>query len=855
MEDLIIYLGKVAIATGLFYIVYLTLFQYHKQFAFNRIYLPVSLAISFVIPLITFTTIKYVDPVSTIGIGNSAIIAEGTGFVESETHTLLWYHYLFGLYTLGVLFFGLHFLFGYFRALSIVKKAKNHKIFDADICVTKEDVHPFSFFNKIVLSKQTLNHPNLKMIVNHEDIHVREKHTVDILLTEMMFIAQWFNPFAWLIKDAVKNNLEYITDNRIVQKHNPQAYQMAMLTLADKDGVAPFLTALNGSQLKNRIIMMKRKKRSRYTFLKQLVVLPLLAILVMGLSNREVKTEMKELTPEVVASDSIKVKAKLSGKVLTEKGDILDSVKIYNKFGAMLATTDSKGAFSFDYEKKKDVILLIKSGYKLKYLDIDLTKKDKQNIEVQLDVNPVKRKVVIGYPIVKTDTTISNKEVIVNSYGKQKSYHKDSMGNLESGLNTLTNSNKPPLYVVDGKITNSINGIAPEQIDEVSVLKGEAGVELYGEKGKNGVVLIKLKEQINLKSKDNVVVVGYSEHKNMEGSSQQSNLNLPVIRLKSTKSMIDQPLYIVDGKEVDEINSINPNYIASISVLKEKSATELYGEKGNNGVVLVTMKDTDWKEPVYYLDGKEIDRSEAYKYLSRQTIIKDVIKLKKEEAVAKYGKKGENGVVEIYTKESPSTIDKLFDYDSSKGKPLFIINGIETNVSINQLDAKYIESVTVLKDESATKKYGDKGKNGVIIVKLKEGIVFPPDNSSAKNRKMITTISDLHRALAMNIIYPLEAQEKSLEGVVTVYVKVEENGGITEIPTTKKPSGVDMLLEEMIVTALVKEDTKRTQDNNSKILSKAAAYAIVRILPLIKIPELKGKVIGIPVRFVLQVIA
>ncbi len=770
MEGLIIYLGKVAIATGLFYIVYLTLFQNHKQFAFNRIYLPVSLAISFVIPLITFTTIKYVEPVSTIGIGNSVIIADGTGFVESDTHTLLWYHYLLGLYTLGVLFFGLHFLFGYFKALSIVCKAENHKIFDADICVTKEDVHPFSFFNKIVLSKQTLNHPNLKMIVNHEDIHVREKHTVDILLTEMMFIAQWFNPFAWLIKDAVKNNLEYITDNRIVQKHNPQAYQMAMLTLADKDGVAPFLTALNGSQLKNRIIMMKRKKRSRYTFLKQLVVLPLLAILIMGLSNREVKTEMKELTPEVVAlvaSDSIKVKAKLSGKVLTEKGDILDSVKIYNKFGAMLATTDSKGAFSFDYEKKKDVI--------------------------------------------------------VDSYGKQKSYHKDSLGDLESGLNTLTNSNKPPLYVVDGKITNSINGIAPEQI--------------------------------NLKSLDNVVVVGYSEHKNMEGSSQQSNSNLPVIRLKSTKSLIDQPLYIVDGKEVDEINSINPNAIASISILKNELAIKLYGEKGNNGVVLVTMKDTDWKEPVYYLDGKEIDRSEAYKYLSRQTIIKDVIKLKKEEAVAKYGKKGENGVVEIYTKESPSTIDKLFDYDSSKGKPLFIINGIETNVSINQLDAKYIESVTVLKDESATKKYGDKGTNGVIIVKLKEGIVFPPDNSSAKNKKMITSISNLHRALAMNIKYPLEAQEKSLEGVVIVYVKVEDNGGITEIPTTKKPSGVDMLLEEMIVTALVKEDAKITQDNNSKTLNKEAAYAIVRILPLIKIPELKGKVVGIPVRFVLQVIA
>ena len=144
----------------------------------------------------------------------------------------------------------------------------------------------------------------------------------------------------------------------------------------------------------------------------------------------------------------------------------------------------------------------------------------------------------------------------------------------------------------------------------------------------------------------------------------------------------------------------------------------------------------------------------------------------------------------------------------------------------------------------------------MIIVKLKEGIVFPPDNSSpnhsAKNKKMITTITELYRAFAMNIKYPLEAQEKSLEGVVTVYVKVEENGGITKVPTADKPAKVDMLLEEMIVTALVKEDAKKTKDDNLKLLNNEALSVVVIILPLIKIPELKGKVVGIPVRFVLQ---
>ena len=61
MEAYLIYIGKAAIAAGTFYLLYLALFQHQKHFVFNRIYLPVSLALSFLIPLLTFTTVKYID--------------------------------------------------------------------------------------------------------------------------------------------------------------------------------------------------------------------------------------------------------------------------------------------------------------------------------------------------------------------------------------------------------------------------------------------------------------------------------------------------------------------------------------------------------------------------------------------------------------------------------------------------------------------------------------------------------------------------------------------------------------------------------------------------------------------------
>ncbi len=294
MEAFLVYIGKSALAAGAFYLVYLALFQNQKQFTFNRIYLPVSLALSFIIPLITFTTVNYVEPV-TVEANPFPVLTESPEPVvmqQSRSQIIWeWYHYLFAIYAAGTTLFLFRLLLGHGKAWNIIRKSRVQELFSRLVNISKNDIHPFSFFNKIVLSENTLSHPNLNIIVAHENIHVKEKHTLDILFTEILFLLQWFNPFAWLLKDAVKNNLEYKTDDQIAKTTVVQTYQFAMVALVEKQGVAPFLTALNGSQLKSRIIMMKKRTENRYAWLKQLVVLPLLAVMIMGLAEREVKTE------------------------------------------------------------------------------------------------------------------------------------------------------------------------------------------------------------------------------------------------------------------------------------------------------------------------------------------------------------------------------------------------------------------------------------------------------------------------------------------------------------------------------------------------------------------------------------
>ncbi|HKI88487.1 MAG TPA: M56 family metallopeptidase, partial [Draconibacterium sp.] len=299
MENFLIYIGKSALAAGAFYLVYLALFQNQKQFSFNRIYLPVSLALSFAIPLITFTTVKTIEAIPAAS-QSIPVLPEsfapapqpaGQPVAPSPSFGWEWYHYLFAIYAAGIALFLFRLLVGHGKAWNIILTSRVQELFKNWVNISKKDIHPFSFFNRIVLSEKTLSHPHLKLIIDHEKIHVKEKHTLDILFAEILFLLQWFNPFAWLMKDEVKNNLEYKTDDEIVRTTDPPTYQLAMVSLAHKTGVATFLTALNGSQLKNRIIMMNKKSGNKYARLKQLMVLPLLAVLVMGLSNKEVKTE------------------------------------------------------------------------------------------------------------------------------------------------------------------------------------------------------------------------------------------------------------------------------------------------------------------------------------------------------------------------------------------------------------------------------------------------------------------------------------------------------------------------------------------------------------------------------------
>lgn len=721
MEPYLLYLGKVAVAMAAFYLVFLVLFQNQKQFGFNRIYLLASMTASYLIPLITFTITRQIEAAPEPEMFRAEVIETIPAMVSYE-EPIVWQDYTFWGFLTGTAGFLLYFVIGNLKAIRMVKRGRKSEELGFTFWVTNEDVHPFSFFNRIIIPAKVLKHRDLKMILTHESIHVNETHTADILIAELLFLGQWFNPFAWLMKDAVKNNLEYITDDFIAKHNDHETYQLAMVSLADKRGVAHFLNALNGSQLKNRIIMMKKTKQNRFAVVKQLAIIPLLTLLIIGLSNKEFKAEVIE-SPNKTQSEKPLEKKIVKGKVTDRSGKIINAM-IIGKGESFGCTTDANGHYIIKIKNHNTILVYKSEGYKTKEIEV----KDKEEINVELEELTAEERFFEGLPTKDGDNNINKLDSIFTIRG-------------------VTGETKP-LIILDGKPVAGIEYIDPETIESINVLKDESAKAIYGEKGKNGVILITSKKE------DKIKVTGYGDEKTKPGS---------IIKIQGIDGE-GKPLYILDGQVVKSIENIDPENIESINVLKDESAKAIYGEKGENGVLLITTK----KYKTLVVNSKT-------KNNENKVYLIDLIG-------------NEERVMNLETGETETRIhDDKINY-------LVVINGEISDKSPKEIELSHfnIENINILNNDSATKKYGDKGKNGVIEITTKNAGQSSKEDvktvSSPQESEVFYIVEEmpefpggdiaLRKFIDENLKYPVDAREKGIQGKVFVSFVVDSLGNV-----------------------------------------------------------------------------
>jgi len=209
-------------------------------------------------------------------VNNNTAEAE-SGPVISIRQFMSW---LFWIYWFGVILFGASFLFQVI--LLLWRARRNPVIIDGKYRIVEVigDKAPCSFGNTIFINPAKYDWETYNQILLHEKIHIRERHTLDILIAELVLIFQWFNPFAWIYRREVENNLEFLTDDRLLQeKVDKASYQLSLVKVSAPHHPLSLTTNYNQSILKKRIAMMNSKRSSLHTAWKYFFLLPILAFL------------------------------------------------------------------------------------------------------------------------------------------------------------------------------------------------------------------------------------------------------------------------------------------------------------------------------------------------------------------------------------------------------------------------------------------------------------------------------------------------------------------------------------------------------------------------------------------------
>lgn len=287
MENFLYYLLKVSVGTAVFYITYHFLFRKSKQFVFNRLYLAGSFLASFIIPLITFKRKTYLTEAYSYFAADPASIPDTMAYAPETGVSMGFPEYLLIMYLSGVIFFLTKLVYSLIVAARIKAKSTPEQIAGMEINVSGENVRAFTFFDRIVIGRNILCHPSLTMVLVHESVHSREKHFMDILTAEFLFMLQWFNPFAWLKRRAIRNNLEFRADDVVARSFDQREYQMAMLSMAQNTVRSPLVIEYSSSNLKKRIIMMKSNRNNKFSGIVRLAIIPVSAILLLSLSGKK----------------------------------------------------------------------------------------------------------------------------------------------------------------------------------------------------------------------------------------------------------------------------------------------------------------------------------------------------------------------------------------------------------------------------------------------------------------------------------------------------------------------------------------------------------------------------------------
>lgn len=333
------YIFRVILCSGFFISIYYAFLQNERMHKVNRLYLVFSALGTLVIPLIKLKninlTIEQVD----------SFVSNGTGYVNnsiealsvSNVASISWENVAAALYFIIV--FILFFRFLMFNLLLVrkVKQCDFVQLTDAILALTPVDHPPHSFLKYIFISKSDYFNGKVdQSIIDHERVHISQKHTLDIFLIELLLSILWFNPFFYLYRNAIRLNHEFLADEAVIKQNgNSTHYQYLIIKeTAESNGLVlnqHLSCSFNYLKTKKRLEMMKRVKITHRITIKLFALIPAILVAIVLFSDSTIAQEVKKV---VALNDSYPIQNQLASEdVLQSQFDALLKPYVKEKNG------------------------------------------------------------------------------------------------------------------------------------------------------------------------------------------------------------------------------------------------------------------------------------------------------------------------------------------------------------------------------------------------------------------------------------------------------------------------------------------------------------------------------------------
>lgn len=519
MNDFTLYIIKATGLIALFYAAYHLLLKKETFFTPNRWFLLAGLVTSALLPLAVYTRVISAEAAKATPLPVRFVTANPIADTPAApameaplqiAQAINWYDVALGFYAVGVLFFAVRFVFDILKLRKVIKgmpctREGRFKMVDSPAVEL-----PFSFFNYIVYNSAKLSPGELESIICHEKVHSSQKHSADMLISQLFCIVFWFNPVAWLYKKSISQNLEFIADAEAARQiPDLKAYQKTLLKITVQHDCIAITNHFYQSLIKKRIVMLNTPQSKRRNSLKFALMVPVLtAFILLFQVDTVAQVKEQEEKADIIA---VEIKSDMTDKELSESLAVLNKEFGCNVAFSNIKRNKDKQITGIEFTANGNEYSAWGDGPQPRFYII--AERMKHGIDISVTAGaPKKFNIVSAKAIVFEDisTNPAKKNTIIKGYGpvswnEEGTVPADRITFLAAGTPTPEDllggikekgvDYEKAFIMIDGKEADvdelRLLSLQPQMVGTSIIGKGNAKtVKKYGKKAENGVVIL-----------------------------------------------------------------------------------------------------------------------------------------------------------------------------------------------------------------------------------------------------------------------------------------------------------------------------------------------------------------------------